>query len=179
MKQASGTVYWVTGLSGSGKTTVGTLLYKYLKQRKSSVVFFDGDMLREVFNNDLKHTLDDRRACAMRYSRLCRMLSEQGIDVVCATISMFHECRSWNRQYINKYKEIYIKVPLDVLIKRDQKQMYSRALRGEVSHIVGVDLPVEEPEFPDLVVVNDGRESPEKILDEITSKLDLIGEKPL
>jgi cytidine diphosphoramidate kinase len=152
----TGCVYWFTGLSGAGKTTIGRLFYERLRQHHRHVVFLDGDVLREVFGNDLGHSLDQRMQSAMRNSRLCKMLSDQGIDVVCATISMFHECRRWNRQHIPAYREIYIRVPKAVLIERDQKQLYSRAMRGEIQNVMGVDLDIEEPECPDLVIDNDG-----------------------
>jgi adenylylsulfate kinase-like enzyme len=124
------------------------------------VVFLDGDVLREVFGNDLGHSREERLKSAMRNSRLCKMLSDQGIDVVCATISLFRECQEWNRTHIPGYHEIYLRVPMKVLVERDQKQLYSRALRGEVKDVMGVDLPVEEPRHPELIVENDGSEKP-------------------
>jgi adenylylsulfate kinase-like enzyme len=158
-----GTVYWITGLSGAGKTTIGTLFYQHIKAQKPNVIYLDGDILREVFGGSHGHAPEVRKKLAMQYSRLCKMLSEQGVDVVCATISMFHSVREWNRQNIKKYVEVYIKVPIDVLIERDQKQLYSRALKGEMEHVMGIDVPVEEPGNPDVVVVNDGNKTPEEI----------------
>ena len=69
----TGTVYWITGLSGAGKTTVGKLFFEMLARKKKNVLFLDGDMLREVFGNDLGYGREDRLRCAMRYSRLCRL----------------------------------------------------------------------------------------------------------
>ena len=77
----TGMVYWITGLSGAGKTTIGTLFSKYLREKQKNVLFLDGDTLREVFGNDLGYSREDRFRCSMRYSRLCRLLSEQGQDV--------------------------------------------------------------------------------------------------
>lgn len=67
-------VYWITGLSGAGKTTIGKLLYQKLKQNFPNTVFLDGDVMREVFGADLGYTESERRKCAMRYARLCAML---------------------------------------------------------------------------------------------------------
>lgn len=166
-----GTVYWLTGLSGSGKTTIGKLFYSNLRQIKPNVVFLDGDILRGVFGNQFGHSPDERKNLAFCYARFCKMLSEQGIDVVCATISMYRECRKWNRNNISKYKEIYLRVPIEVLIERDQKQLYSRALKGEVNNIMGIDLEIDEPEYPDAVIDNNGSKQPTIIAKELFETL--------
>lgn len=165
-----GTVYWFTGLSGSGKTTIGKLFYSNLRQIKPNVVFLDGDILRGVFGNH-GYSLDERKNLAFCYGRLCKMLSEQRIDVICATISMYRECQKWNRSNISKYKEIYLRVPIKVLVERDQKQLYSRALKGEVNNIMGIDLEIDEPESPDAVIDNDGSKQPTIIAKELFEML--------
>lgn len=157
---AKGTVYWITGLSGAGKTTIGRILHQHLACSKSNVVFLDGDILRDVFGNDLGHTREDRLKSAMRNARLCKMLSEQGIDVVCATISMFHSVQKWNRDNISLYKEIFIDAPLDALVARDIKGIYKHAVEGKANCIVGVDIEEERPLSPDFTVWNDGTSSP-------------------
>ena len=165
-----GTVYWITGLSGAGKTTIGRLFYEQLLHRKQNVVFLDGDTMRELFNNDLGHSIEDRKKLAMFYSKLCRVLSDQGIDIVCATISMFHECQEWNKKNIKNFKEIYLRVPLDILKKRDQKELYSRALNQELKNVMGLDLKFEEPQRPDVVIDNDGTKAPTDIAKELFKK---------
>ena len=110
-------LYWFTGLAGAGKTTIANLFFTSIKDSKNSLVFLDGDTLRQIFSDQQKYTLIERKRLAMRYSHLCKLLIEQDIDVVIATISMFHEVRDWNRSNINNYHEIYIKVPIDILIK--------------------------------------------------------------
>lgn len=166
-----GRVYWLTGLSGAGKTTLGSGFFHHLKTIKPNVVYLDGDVLREVFGGTRGHTPEERKALAMSYSRLCKMLAEQGIDVVCATISLFHEVHDWNRTNLPSYTEVYIKVPIEVLIQRDQKQLYSRALRGEVEHVMGIDVAIEEPREPDIIIENSGTRPPEKVLEELISRL--------
>jgi len=165
-----GRVFWFTGLSGAGKTTIGRLFFELLRADRPGAVFLDGDILREVFGNDLGHSREERMKSAMRNSRLCKMLSDQGIEVVCATISLFRECQEWNRGNIHGFHEIYLRVPMDILIKRDQKQLYSRAARGEVNNVMGVDLPVEEPLSPEIVFDNDGRLNPTDIAASIYEK---------
>ncbi len=151
-----GKLFWVTGLSGAGKTTIGTILYKNLKERYPNTVLFDGDTLRQVFGNDLGYSKQERFACAMRYARLCKLLTEQGIFVVCCTISMFDDVREWNRKNISDYLEIYIKVPIEVLEKRNQKNLYHDVKKGATANVVGMDLELELPQNSDIVLVNDG-----------------------
>ena len=105
-----GTVYFFTGLSGAGKTTVGSLFYQRLKNTKPNAVYLDGDEIRVAFGEDVGYTNDERLRWAGRIFRVCKLLSDQGIDVVCCSIAMFDTVRRWNREHIPNYKEIYIRV---------------------------------------------------------------------
>lgn len=149
-------VYWLTGLSGAGKTTIGRLWYEKLKESGEAAVFLDGDELRQVFGDDLGFTEADRRKSAMRNARLCALLARQGLTVVCCTISMFDDVRDWNRENIPGYFEVYIKASMDTLRSRDQKRLYSQGDRD----VAGVHFQVEEPKTPDLILKNDGELSP-------------------
>jgi adenylylsulfate kinase-like enzyme len=153
---SSGRVFWITGLSGAGKTTVGRQLWARLRAAGRPVIFLDGDALRVAIAEDLGYSEGNRRRSAMRNARLCRLLAEQGTDVVCATISLFHEVQRWNRANIRGYREIYLRVPIEELRHRDSKGIYAGAQRGETRDVVGLDVPVEAPEAPDLVLDNYG-----------------------
>ncbi len=157
-----GTVYWITGLSGAGKTTIGKLLYEKIRAKHPNTVFLDGDILRKVFGDDLGYSKEDRRKCAMRYSRLCAMLQEQNMNVICCTISMFDSVREWNREHIHSYKEIYVKVSMDTLQKRNQKGLYSGITEERQKEVVGIHMDIEEPRCPDLILENDGEITPEE-----------------
>lgn len=150
-------VYWLTGLSGAGKTTIGRLWLEKLKSEGETVVFLDGDELRQVFGSSFGYTLDDRRKAAMNYARLCTLLSRQGLTVICCTISMFDSVRAWNRENIPGYVEVYIKASMETLRRRDQKGLYSSGKEN----VAGVDFQVELPKKPDIVLNNDGGETPE------------------
>jgi adenylylsulfate kinase len=134
-----------------------------LNQSSRAYVHLDGDDLREVFSDIVAFDLEQRLILARRYSRLCKLLSCQGVDVICSTISLFSEIHMWNRENLRKYVEIYLAVDLDTLKKRDPKGLYRRAEAGEIDNVMGVDLPVEEPETPDLVIRNDGDTDPGSI----------------
>ena len=154
--ESPGRVFWITGLSGAGKTTVGERLWGRLRAAGRSVIFLDGDKLRGAIAEDLGHPIEDRRMSAMRNGRLCRLLAEQGIDVVCATISMFHEVQQWNRTHIPGYFEIYLRVPMAEIERRDPKGIYNRARVGKAANVVGIDIAAEEPKAPDLMIDNHG-----------------------
>lgn len=152
-RAVTGTVYWITGLSGSGKTTLGRRLARRLKRENVGTLFLDGDVLRNAMGRDLGYALADRRKAAMRIARLCRVYSDQGLDVVASTISLFHDVHRFCRRNIPGYVEIYLDVSIDELLRRDPRGLYSRALAGELNDVVGVDLPMEAPETAEVHLV--------------------------
>lgn len=158
-----GTVYFFTGLAGAGKTTIGGLFYRHLKSRKSNVVLLDGDQLRRLsvdFSTESSYSTEARRSGAYFNFELALLLADQNIDVVLCSISMYDVVRAWAREHIENYIEIYIKVKWETLYKRDQKGLYSSGTKN----VVGVDLLCEEPKTPDVIIENDGQESPEEIV---------------
>jgi adenylylsulfate kinase len=140
---------WITGLSATGKTTLSTLLVEYIRSTSKQVIRLDGDELRQVLADEA-YTREERIALAMRYSRLCRLLSSQGIDVVIAVIGLFKEIHEWNRENIPNYVEVFIDTQLDELKRRDPKGIYKRFESGEIKNVAGVDLKVDFPVNPDV-----------------------------
>lgn len=167
-----GRLYWITGLSGAGKTTISSLLYKRLKEKKENIVLLDGDKMREVYKNT-DYTDEGRERITHMNQRLCKMLTDQGIDVICAFIAMKDSYRKWNRENIENYTEIFLDVPMEILFQRDSKGLYRKALNKEISNVYGVDLSYEAPKNPDLVIINDGAMTPDEVCDFIIDKLEL------
>jgi len=147
-------VIWLIGMSGAGKTSIGKEVYRLLKAKRPNVVFLDGDAIRHVMGNDLGHTIEDRKVNADRICRFCKFLDDQRIDTVCAVLSIFHESQQWNRKNIQRYFEVYIRVPSGILLARNPKGLYRQALDGKTKNVVGVDIPFSEPENPDLIIDN-------------------------
>lgn len=166
-RQAVGRTIWITGLSGAGKTTVASAVAARLRAAGMPAILLDGDQLRKLLGVSGAHSLEERRALAFRYGALCKAFNERGHDVICATISMFQDVRSWNRGNIDRYLEIYLRVPVDELRRRDAKGLYAAAERGDVSDLVGIDIVPEEPEAPDLVIDNFGTHTVEATADRI------------
>ena len=162
MNNPKGTLYFFTGLAGAGKTTLGGLFYEHLKQRKPDAVLIDGHVAREnavASGAPRDYSNEARLRGARGMFAYCKELTDKGHDVVCCSMSLFHEIRNWNRENIENYKEIYIRTDMDVLRQR-RKNLYS----GEQTQVVGMDLPWDEPRMPDVVIYNDGTETPEEIV---------------
>jgi adenylylsulfate kinase-like enzyme len=172
--QDLGAVIWITGLSGAGKTTVACELVRKLRIQGKTVVMLDGDELRSVFSavaaNAQNHGREGRLLLAMQYAHLCRLIAAQGFTVVIATISLFREVHTWNRANLPGYFEVYLKVPLEELRRRDPKGIYRRFDNGELTHVAGLDLAIDEPEAADWIEEFD----PERTVTELAEKLNQI-----
>tara|TARA_A100001035_G_C27424107_1_gene338594 strand:- start:12 stop:551 length:540 start_codon:yes stop_codon:yes gene_type:complete len=149
-------VIWITGLSGAGKTTLASEVVRLLKSKYSNVIYLDGDELRKIFTpiTDTPHSRESRLNYANQYSSLCNFLAEQGNIVVIATISLFKEIHLKNKKLIYNYFEVYLKVPIEILIERDSKKIYSSYFDGKLKNISGLDLEIDEPEESDIVLKN-------------------------
>jgi len=147
-------VVWIIGLSGAGKTTLANEVIALVRKSCLNVVLVDGDMIREVFGNDLGHSMDDRLRNAERICKLCKFLDDQGIHVVCAILSLFPQSRVWNRENLKNYYEVFIDAPIENLIKRDSKGIYGKFLSGVIQNVAGMDIDFRTPENSDLVIRN-------------------------
>ena len=155
MGKKLGRVIWITGLSGSGKSTLANKVVEKFRCQGEVVISLDGDDLRQIFggtNVSGNYDREGRLALAMRYSRLCNLIANQGITVVIATISLFREIHIWNRANLPGYFEVFLRVPIEELRRRDPKGIYRRFDAGELSSVAGLDLSVDEPKEADYVV---------------------------
>ena len=163
----SGTVFWITGLAGAGKSTFGRLLRdEILANTGKKSILIDGDEIRSAFKDAFGYTRDERLELSFSYSRLCLLFSQQGFDVICCTVSMFHGVREWNRAHIVNYKEVYLKVDETVLHDRNQKNLYKANDFSSQHFVVGKDSSFEEPKNSDVIIENDGSKTLSKLLAE-------------
>jgi adenylylsulfate kinase-like enzyme len=153
----SGSVVWLTGLSGAGKSTVGDRLRRLLLDRGVRPIVLDGDRIRATVTTPVGYTEQDRRRMGAFYGRLARELAGQGHTVICATISLFHDVQRWNRENLPGYLEVLLRVPAEELRRRDSKGLY----RGRPGDVAGIDVKAEFPRRPDVVIDNAGSTTPE------------------
>jgi len=155
-----GTTVWLTGLSGSGKSTIAESVKSILVQRGVRSVVLDGDDLRAGLNSDLGMTMSDRDENVRRISEVAVLFCREGYVCIVAAISPLAEARSRARALIegsgHTFLEIHVDTPLDVCRSRDVKGLYRRAASGEIRDFTGLDSPYESPSAPDLVVRGDG-----------------------
>lgn len=156
-------VIWVTGLSAAGKTTVCGLIYEELKPSIPELVLLDGDVVRETFGHDLGYSEPDRVRQVSRVQRMARLLSEQGLVVMVAVVYAHPELLAWNRRHIADYFEVLIDAPVELVRRRDPKELYARASRGEVRDVVGLDIPWHRPTSADLVLDVSDEPSPDAL----------------
>jgi adenylylsulfate kinase len=157
-------VVWITGLAGSGKTTLGKRLVAELRAQGRAVVHVDGDGVRALMGSDLGYGTRDRIDNAYRIARLCKFLQSEGVLVVCSTMSLYPEIWQFNRNNFDPYLQVYLDVPMSVLAERDQKGLYSGVSLGQASDVGGMDLPVSLPIDSHLVLENgDLRELPHNV----------------
>lgn len=145
-------VIWITGLSGSGKSTLCSAMHALLKPARPALVRLDGDEIRAAFGGDLGFAEADRFRQISRIQRIAKLIADQGVDVLVGALYAHPELLAWNRANLPGYFEIYLDARVDFLLARETKAFYSRARRGEIADVVGVDIPWHAPLEPDLVV---------------------------
>jgi adenylylsulfate kinase-like enzyme len=147
-----GTVIWVTGLSGAGKTTLCVALEHLAKPRIPEFFRIDGDVVRDLFGQGLGYTEPERVVQINRLQALAGMLAEQGLVVAVAALYAHPDLLAWNRQNLPGYFEVYLDAPLQLVQQRDSKGLYSAAAESPSPQMVGLDIPWHAPPQPDLTI---------------------------
>jgi adenylyl-sulfate kinase len=172
-----GYVVWMTGLSGAGKTTIALILVDELLKRGMKVERLDGDVVRQSLTRDLGFTAEDRKKNIERVTFVAKLLSRNGIGAVCSFISPYQAVRDDVRANTTNFLEVFVDAPLDVVIERDVKGMYKKAIAGEIPNFTGISDPFEAPQNPDIHLRTD-QATPEECAQVILEKLEALGYIP-
>lgn len=166
----TGCTVWLTGLSGAGKTTLANLLATRLRQRNVKAEILDGDVLRTSLCQGLGFSRADREENIRRIGFVCELLTRNDIIAIVAAISPYRAGRDHVRAKVSRFVEVYVRCPLDVLIHRDAKGLYRRALAGELLQFTGISDVYEPPLSPE-VTVDSSSESPDESVEKILVRL--------
>ena len=149
-----GMMVWMTGLSGSGKSTVALGVERELHKRGLLCRLLDGDNIRDGINRGLGFSPEDRRENIRRIAEVGKLMVDTGIITLACFVSPTRELREMARQIVGEsdFKEVYVSTPISECERRDVKGLYARARRGEVKEFTGVSAPFEAPEHPALEI---------------------------
>ena len=148
-------VIWIIGLAGSGKSTISKVIHNSFLKNKMPTVLIDGDEIRKIFVNDIGYSAEDRLKNASRIRELCKLIDKNGINVVCAILSISEEDRNWCRDNMSSYLEIFINAPIPLIEKRGYRDLYMKYDKGLIKNVVGKDINFEKPRHPDFTINND------------------------
>ena len=169
-----GFTVWFTGMSGAGKSTVSRLLEQRLRGVGAKVELLDGDIVRTRLSKGLGFSKEDRDENIRRIGFVCELLSRNGAIAIVAAISPYRAVRDEVRALIPNFVEVYVECPLEILVDRDVKGLYKKALAGEIQHFTGVSDPYEAPVSPE-VTIRSWLETPEQSVAKVCDKLESLG----
>ena len=167
-------VIWLTGIPGSGKTTLAVELKKYYEQNGIPVEILDGDEIRKTLSKDLGLSPEDRKEHNRRVIFVAQILAKNDVTTLVPLISPYRETRSFARSEIPNFVEVWVKASVDECIKRDPKGLYKKALAGEIKNLTGLNAPYEEPENAELVLDTE-KYTVEESIELITSTVKKLG----
>ncbi len=161
-------VVWLTGLSGSGKSTISTAAQKHLFERQFQTFVLDGDNVRHGLCGDLGFTADDRAENIRRVGEVAKLFYDSGSVVMCAFISPTIAIRQRVRELLPEgaFHEVFVDAPVEACIERDSKGLYKKAVAGEIQNFTGISAPFEAPPSPEVHI-----KTAEQTLDESVAQL--------
>jgi adenylyl-sulfate kinase len=169
-----GFTLWFTGLSGAGKSTLSQLVGRRLCAHGARVELLDGDVVRTRLSKGLGFSKEDRDENIRRIGFVCELLTRQGVIAIAAAISPYRAIRDELRASISAFVEIHVTCPLEILIERDDKGLYKKALAGEIAQFTGITDPYEPPLCPELTI-DTSQESPEQSCQRVWQTLESLG----
>ena len=162
-----GILFWITGLAGSGKTTIARSIKKYIESEFGPTLILSGEDLRNILQSK-KYAKKDRLKFSQQKRKFCKSILKQKINIIFSTISLFESVRKKNKREISNYIEIYIKSDLKKIIKLKKKKIYHK--KSE-KNIWGIDIKPEFPKNPDIQIRNNFYKNPRLLGKELRNKI--------
>ena len=160
-----GILFWITGLSGSGKTSLAKSIYPFIKKNFGVTIHLDGDSLREIL--DLHgYSYKDRLSNSAKFTKIAKFITDQGINVVFSLVGLMNKPRNWNRKNIDNYVEIFLKSDVKKIISLKKKKIYVYK-----KNIVGLNIRPQFPKNPDIIIDNTFNKSIKKLEFELRNKI--------
>ena len=171
-----GMVVWMTGLSGSGKSTIAIELERFLHEKGVFTQILDGDNVRNGLNKNLGFSVDDRMENIRRIAELSKLFAQAGVVTICSFVSPTIAIRAQAAEIIGTgdFIEVFVNTPLEECERRDVKGLYAKARSGEITNFTGIDSPFEAPENPSLNLATVNRsveETVEELFQHIKSRI--------
>ena len=168
--QNKGILFRISGLAGSGKTTIAKKIKKDIVKLYGPTLLVSGDNLRKIFKFD-KYTYSERVLVSKKCSKFAKFITDQKINLIFAVVGMMHSMHKWCRSNIDNYVEIYIKADLKKIIRLKKKKIYHKKNGGDV---VGITIKPEFPKQPDIRINNDFKKSTDDLVDILIKKISKI-----
>jgi len=164
IKKDCGVLFWITGLSGTGKSSIGEKIFRKIKKKYGPTIIIHGDDFRRIWKLN-GYSNKNRYQNSQKYINFCKYITDQNINIIFTVIGMFNKIRKWNRKNINNYVEIYIKQESieDFKIKRKNRK-----------NVVGLDLKPEFPKKPDIKINNNYKKSIDVLSKELLNKISKV-----
>ena len=168
--KSKGILFWITGFSGSGKTSIGKNIHKDISKSYGPTIMISGDDIRKIF--DLKgFEYSERLKIARKYCKFAKYITGQKINLIFAVVGMLDEARKWNRLNINNYVEIYIKSSIKKIIKLNKKKIYKKKNPGK---LIGISIKPEYPKQADITITNNFKKSTNEISKVLLKKINIL-----
>ena len=176
INKKKGILFWITGLSGAGKTTLGNKIKKDITKNYGPTLMISGDDIREIF--ELKgYEYNERLIILKKYTKFAKYITDQKINIILAVVGMVETTRKWNRENIDNYVEIYIKCNIKDIMSLNKKKFYHKKVPGK---IIGIDIKPEFPKKPDITILNNFKQTSDNLSNNLLKKINnLLYKKPI
>lgn len=165
---------WFTGMSGSGKSTIGLATGEALRARGLKIEVLDSGRIRQKLNRLLGFSREEIETNLLRLGYECKLLNRNGVTAIVTAVSPYRDVRDKIREQVGRFVEVYCRCPMEILMKRGAGELFEKAQRGEIAHVAGVNAPYEEPLKPEILL-NTDQLSVDQSVGQVVATLEVLG----